>query len=147
MFKLVVEADSLSGLLEAAEYRVNQLKCGIPATPPAPAQNPPQAQQQQPSQPAAPAAEPKRRGRPAKAVETPPAATPAPAAPAAPASGAKTVDDVRAAMMRVTEKHAGDKGLSLVTEIVQKYGKATRISDVKPEDYAAVIEACDKAVA
>jgi hypothetical protein len=152
MFSLKIEAATTEKLKEQLEYF---LKNGFPIStgPAATAAHEAKAAEQPAPTPAQSADKPKR-GRPAGAtkVEAPVAgptapspAAPAPGASAAAASG-KTMDDVRNGCQAVADK----LGVSVVTEILKKHGGpngVSRIQEVKPEFYDAVIGACNKAVA
>lgn len=113
--------------------------------------------------PAAPAAEPKgpastppvgaeaprRPGRPKKAEAPPPAAAPAqevkvaePPVSAASAPANISEADVRAALMKVNDKH-GKNGLAKVGDVLKPFG-VTHIRDLKPEQYVQVIAAAEK---
>ena len=95
-------------------------------------------------------APPKRRGRPASRPEAPvesaaPAPEPVKAAPKAPnapvqAVAAANADEVRAALREVFNSPGGAKAAA---DVLKEFG-ATRISDVKPESYAAFIKACKR---
>ena len=105
----------------------------------------------------APAA-PRGRGRPPKAAtpapaQEPVAAAPEPAAPVAtlnapahagetvkPATAAPTADTIRAALMKVFQA-SGGQGAAAATAILKK-SNATRVSDIKPEQYADFLKAC-----
>jgi hypothetical protein len=79
----------------------------------------------------------------AVAGTTPPAASPA--GPATPAASAITEAEVRAELMKVNDKFGAD-GLGKVAEVLQPFG-VTHIRDLKPEQFAQVIEAARKAAA
>ena len=75
-------------------------------------------------------------------VVVPPAPEPVPppATPAATVSTALTLDSVRAALRTVFNKPGGT-GAQAATALLKKYN-ATSVSQVKPEDYAEFIKAC-----
>jgi hypothetical protein len=91
---------------------------------------------------------PKKPGRPRKAVAVPDrvAATPLPGATPAPLNPlALTEGDVRAALMKVNEKH-GANGLAKVAEVLAPFA-VQRIGELKPEQYSQVIDAAVKVAA
>ncbi len=92
--------------------------------------------------------EPKKPGRPKKADAPgagPTAPSPAAPAPAAAAASVPGSGDplVRAACLKVNEK----LGISVVSEILKKHAGVSRIQEVPADKAAAVIAACEKAVA
>jgi len=84
------------------------------------------------------AAAPKIVNQPVQAVaQAPKPVAPATSAPPPPPAPTATLDTVRAALREVFNT----KGAQTATGILQQFG-ATRISDVKPEQFAAFIAAC-----
>lgn len=99
---------------------------------------------------------PKRRGRPPRATTTEPVAPAstetaepkgAPAevqeAQAEPAQQPLSIDDVRQAL-RDLQSRVGEADMAVPLGVLSKFN-ASRVSEVKPEDYAAFIAACAKA--
>ena len=57
-----------------------------------------------------------------------------------PATAAPTADTIRAALMKVFQA-SGGQGAAAATAILKKFN-ATRVSDIKPEQYADFLKAC-----
>lgn len=105
------------------------------------------------------AEQPKRRGRPPRSAVTEPASpattdTDAPQGPTSAVQEAKdepekqpdkkvTLDDARSAL-RGLQSRIGEDDMATPIALLKDFG-ATRISEVKAEDYAAFVAACDKA--
>jgi len=114
----------------------------VPMSSPAEGDKPqPSGQQAESSVAAAPTpvkAAPKAPNAPVKAIaEAPAPVAPKTSAPPPPPAPAATLDAARAALREVFNT----KGAKVATDILTTF-KATRISDVKPADYAAFIKAC-----
>jgi hypothetical protein len=99
----------------------------------------------------APAAEPKKRTRRTKAQIEADAVTEAGSTADEPAAEemvwedetvvetvSVTIDDVRAAVQQCTSNH----GMNHALKILNSFAGASRISELKPEDYASVVKAC-----
>jgi len=145
MLKLTLEFTSTAELLDflkrppvtvAAQAEMVERPKAAPANNPDPA---PAVTVGSPAGAGTDVAAPRKPGRPRKAAEAP--TEPA----AAPADAKLTEGDVRAALMKVNERHGAD-GLKVTGEVLKPFGVA-RISELKLEQYQAVIDAANKAAA